>query len=63
MIHMKVLKMEETKQVLNMQDVISAIEEVYRAQSADDAVIWPLITEIFEEEKAEMDIKIGRAHV
>lgn len=59
MINMKVLKMEETKQVLKMQDVISTIEEVYRAQSAGDAAIWPLITEVFEEDKAEMDIKSG----
>ncbi len=59
MINMKVLKMEDTKKVLKMQDVISTIEEVYRAQSAEDAVIWPLITEVFEQDKAEMDIKSG----
>lgn len=59
MIDFKVLRFEDTKKVLKMQDVIETIEEVYRAQSAGQTVIFPLITEEFVPGSAEMDIKSG----
>lgn len=59
MLNIKVLKKEDTVRVLKMKDVIETIEEVYRAQSAGAASIFPLITEEFVPGSAEMDIKSG----
>ncbi len=59
MIKFKVLKMEDTMKVLKMEDVIEQVKEAYRSQSAGGVNIFPLITEVFKEEAAEMDIKSG----
>lgn len=59
MINIKVLKMEDTKQALKMDKVIEQVREAYRSQSAGGVNIFPLITEVFKEEAAEMDIKSG----
>ena len=59
MFQIKVLKMEETKQLLKMGKVIETVKDVYRAKAQGDTEVFPLVFEEFEHDKAEMDIKSG----
>lgn len=59
MFPIKVLKMEETKQLLKMGKVIETVKDVYRAKAQGDTEVFPLVFEEFEHDKAEMDIKSG----
>ncbi len=59
MFNIKVLKMEDTKKVLPMDKVIETVEEVYRAKSVGDTVVFPLVFHEFEPGVADMDIKSG----
>ena len=59
MFNIKVLKMEDTKKVLSMEKVIETVEEVYRAKSVGDTVVFPLVFHEFNPGIADMDIKSG----
>jgi len=59
MFTIKVLNREVTEKVLNIKDVIKAVNEVYCLKSDGKAVVFPLVTNVFEEGKADMDIKSG----
>lgn len=59
MYKVKVLSGEDIEQVLKMQDVIPAVESVYRQKAHDAAVDWPTIYYEFNPGKADTDIKSG----
>ena len=59
MINIKVLKMEDTKKVLKLEDVIDCVRNVYEAKASGNTEVFPLIFQDFIHEKAEMDIKSG----
>lgn len=59
MFPIKVLKMEETMELLQMGRVIETVKEVYRAKSLGNTEVFPLVFQEFEHDKAEMDIKSG----
>lgn len=55
----KILNKEDTEKALNMEDVIEAVDSVYRQKSDDKAVVWPMVFYEFEPGVADMDIKSG----
>ena len=59
MFQVKVLNQEDTKKVLDMKEVIKTVEEVYRAKSAGDTEVFPLVFHEFQPGAADMDIKSG----
>ena len=59
MFPIKVLKMEETMELLQMGKVIETVKEVYCAKSLGNTEVFPLVFQEFEHDKAEMDIKSG----
>lgn len=59
MFEIKVLSREITEKVLKMEDVIDAVKEVYSLKAEKKATVFPLVTHVFEEGKADMDIKSG----
>ena len=59
MFQLKVLSREVTEQVLQMPEVISTVEEVYRLKAQGDTTVFPLVFHEFEPGVADMDIKSG----
>ncbi|HWQ79576.1 MAG TPA: ornithine cyclodeaminase family protein [Anaerovoracaceae bacterium] len=59
MFDLRVLNKEEIKEVLNMNDVIKIVEEVYRLKAEGGTTVFPLIFHEFEPGAADMDIKSG----
>ncbi|HZK88161.1 MAG TPA: ornithine cyclodeaminase family protein [Anaerovoracaceae bacterium] len=59
MFELKVLSKEDTEQLLEMNEVIRVVEEVYKLKAHGDTVVFPLVFHEFEPGKADMDIKSG----
>ncbi len=59
MYQIQVLTLEDTEQLLSMQDVIARVEGVYAEKSNDTAAVWPMVFYEFDPGKADMDIKSG----
>lgn len=59
MYKIKVLKREDVENVLNVEDVIKAVEEAYRYKARNEAEVFPMIFHEFEPGVADMDIKAG----
>lgn len=57
--NMKVLNLDELKQIISMKQVICDVEEVYRLKSQDQCSVWNLVSYGFEEQQAVMDIRSG----
>jgi len=59
MIKFKVLSKEDISNVLEMQQVIEVVENVYKSKNSDMTEVWPTIFHDFVKGKADMDIKSG----
>lgn len=57
--NIRVLSRNDIESVLNISEVISAVENVYRQKSKEMAETWPTIFYDFKPGKADMDIKSG----
>ena len=55
--NMKLLSLDELKQIISMKQVICDVEEVYRLKSQDQCSVWNLVSYDFEEQQAVMDIR------
>lgn len=53
------LGQQDIQKSINMQDVISTVEGVYRAKSRGETAVWPTVFYEFEPGKADLDIKSG----
>lgn len=54
-----VLSEDDTKELLNMEEVIEAVENVYIEKSQESGKVFPLVFHEFERAVADMDIKSG----
>lgn len=54
-----VLNQKVVEEVLDMAQVVEAVEQVYISKSAGNATVWPMVFYEFEKGKADMDIKSG----
>ena len=54
-----ILSKEDTQKVLKIEDVIKAVDSVYRQKAEGKAVVWPMVFYEFEPGVADMDIKSG----
>ena len=54
-----VLSEEDTRQLLELEEVIEAIENVYKEKSSGSGKVFPLVFHEFEKGVADMDIKSG----
>ena len=54
-----VLSEEDTRQLLELEEVIEAIENVYKEKSSGSGKVFPLVFHEFEKGAADMDIKSG----
>jgi len=54
-----VLSEEDTKQLLELEEVIEAIENVYKEKASGSGKVFPLVFHEFEKGVADMDIKSG----
>ncbi len=54
-----VLRKDEIETLLDMQSVITAIEQAYAYKQSGKAELFPLVCHIFPEDSGEMDIKSG----
>jgi len=54
-----VLNQKAVEEVLDMAQVVEAVEQVYISKSAGNATVWPMVFYEFEKGKADMDIKSG----
>lgn len=54
-----VLNKSEIMQVIEMGPTIEAVENVYKMKSAGEAVAWPTVYHIFEENVRDLDIRSG----
>ena len=59
MFDVKVLSREDTEQLLDIADVISVVEDVYRQKAGGQTVVWPMVFYEFDPGSADMDIKSG----
>lgn len=59
MFELKVLNAETAEKVLKVDEVVKAIEDVYKQKSNNDTVVFPLIFHEFNPGVADMDIKSG----
>lgn len=59
MFNLKVLSKEDTEKLLEMNQVLDVVEEVYKLKSQDNTVVFPLVFHEFEPGVADMDIKSG----
>lgn len=59
MFKIKVLNQEVIEKVLDMKQVIGAVEKVYTLKSEDKTELFPMVFHEFERGKADMDIKSG----
>lgn len=59
MFKVRVLNEEVIKQVIDMQQVVEAIEEVYRLKSNEKTEVFDMVFHEFERGVADMDIKSG----
>ena len=55
----KVMNKNEIMQVTEMKSIIRVVEDVYCMKSKGETVVWPTTFHVFEEGKADMDIKSG----
>ena len=54
------LSTKEIAQSLEMKEVIAAVEAVYADKSKGQTEVWPTVFHVFEEGKADLDIKSGQ---
>lgn len=54
-----VLSEEDTRQLLELEEVIEAIENVYKEKASGSGKVFPLVFHEFEKGAADMDIKSG----
>ena len=54
-----VLSEEDTRQLLELEEIIEAIENVYKEKSSGSGKVFPLVFHEFEKGVADMDIKSG----
>lgn len=59
MFKVKVLSKDDVVNVLELEQVISVVEGVYRAKNSNMTEVWPTVFYDFEPGKADMDIKSG----
>lgn len=59
MFQVTVLSGEDTKKLLNMEDVIEAVEGVYRKKAKGEMNVYPMVFHEFEPGVSDMDIKSG----
>ena len=59
MFQVNVLSGEDTKKLLKMEDVIEAVEGVYRKKAKDEMTVFPMVFHEFNPGVADMDIKSG----
>ncbi len=55
----RVLSAKDVAQAITMDRVIEAVESVYAAKSVGQTEVWPTVFNVFEEGKADLDIKSG----
>lgn len=55
----RVLSQEDIKQLLELENVIESVKNVYRLKSENQTVVWPSTEYHFEEKQAVMDIRSG----
>ncbi|MCR5182297.1 MAG: ornithine cyclodeaminase family protein [Clostridia bacterium] len=55
----RILNKEEIMKVIEMKPVIESVENVYTLKSRGETVVWPTTFHVFQEDKADMDIKSG----
>lgn len=54
-----VLNQQAIEEVLDMKQVIEAVELVYISKSRGTSAVWPMVFYAFEPGNADMDIKSG----
>ncbi|MGN0316292.1 MAG: ornithine cyclodeaminase family protein [Fusicatenibacter sp.] len=54
-----ILSREDVEACLTMEMAVRGVENAYRQKAEGKGVLFPLVTHVFEEEKADMDIKSG----
>jgi len=59
MFKVKVLNQEIIEKILNMKQVIEAVEDVYKLKAKEEAGLFPMVFHEFERGVADMDIKSG----
>lgn len=60
MISFRVLNEETIKELLDIKSIIQAVEQAYMLKNSNQASLFPIITHVFEPDKADMDIKSGQ---
>jgi len=60
MISFRVLNEETIKELLDIKSIIQAVEQAYILKNSNQASLFPIITHVFEPDKADMDIKSGQ---
>ena len=59
MFNLKVLSQEDTEKLLNIDDVLDVVENVYKLKAEDKTKVFPLVFNEFEPGVADVDIKSG----
>lgn len=59
MANIRILKRSDIEKLLDLPDVIAAVERAYVQKSAGTATLWPMVFYEFNPGKADMDIKSG----
>lgn len=56
---LRILSLDEIKNMITMKQVIDDVEEVYRMKAQNKCDVWPLVSYHFKEQEAIMDIRSG----
>lgn len=56
---MKLLNLDQIKQIISMKQVIQDVEEVYKLKSQEQCAVWDLVSYHFKKQQAVMDIRSG----
>ena len=59
MFQLTVLNAQQVENLLTMQTALHAVEQAYCLKSSGKAGLFPVVTHIFEKDKADLDIKSG----
>lgn len=55
----RIMNRDEIMKVIEMKPVIESVKSVYTLKSKGETVVWPTTFHVFQEDKADMDIKSG----
>lgn len=56
---MRYLNARDLRALLPMEDAVACVERAYRLHVSGEGVLWPVISQVFEPELRDMDIKSG----